>query len=168
MTDMSPPSVALLRAAVDDPDTIRRYLSHVVAAPDGVRCRWWWSGAISGKGHGRFWLGTTGGRDVAVIAHRFAWALRYGVDALLSVEVLSHCCDNPLCQTVEDLTPSTNAHNRAEWAQRRHSPGNALRDRRGARRRARELRDAVRNNAADPAAVSRAGLGSDLDQDTLW
>ena len=39
----------------------------------------WWAGAISrNAGHGRFWLGT--GR--VVVAHRFAFALAEGLDAL--------------------------------------------------------------------------------------
>jgi hypothetical protein len=57
----------LLRWAVDDPETVRRYRAKVVAVP-GSACAWW-SGALSGRGHGRFWLGTVAGRDVVVIAH---------------------------------------------------------------------------------------------------
>jgi len=47
---------------------------------------------------GRFWLGESDGRDVVVIAHRFAWAPEFGVEDLQSVPVLGHRCDNPLCQ----------------------------------------------------------------------
>ena len=35
-------------------------------------------GAVSGRGHGRFWFG----RGRVVIAHRFTFALAFGVDAL--------------------------------------------------------------------------------------
>jgi hypothetical protein len=34
------------------------------------------------RGHGRFWLGHAHERDVVVIAHRVAFALVHGIDAL--------------------------------------------------------------------------------------
>ena len=58
-----------LRWALSDQGTIKRYRSHVLAMP-GWSCTWW-SGALSGRGHGRFWLARVDGQDVAVIAHRF-------------------------------------------------------------------------------------------------
>ena len=70
-------------------------------------------GAISARGHGRFWIGQIDGaivdgvakrRDVVVIAHRFAWALEHGVDALEDVSVSGHRCDNPLCQQLGPVT----------------------------------------------------------------
>jgi hypothetical protein len=111
---------------------------------------WYWTGAVSGRGHGRFWIGP--GR--VVIAHRFAFALEYGVDALDGVRVLGHRCDNPLCQRVdpEHVVASSPQANRREWAVRRHVAGVALGDPRGARGRARALRDLART---DPAAVAR-------------
>jgi hypothetical protein len=86
------------------------------------------------------------GRDVVVIAHRFASALKHGVDALEQVPVLGHRCDNPLCQRIGDghVMASSQWLNRREWALRRHTIGGTLRDTRGARGRAGALRDAVR------------------------
>jgi hypothetical protein len=62
-------TVSLLRAAVTDVDTVNRFRSKVRRL-DGSSCEWW-TRAVSGRGHGRFWLGRVDGRDVAVIAHRF-------------------------------------------------------------------------------------------------
>lgn len=165
---MSTVSVAVLRDAVDDPDTRARYAAKVRQV-SGMSCPLLWVGAIAGRGHGRFWLGQVDGQDVTVIAHRFGYALAYGVDDLLSVEVLSHACDNPLCQTIGagHLHPTTNARNRSEWAQRRRSPGLPLRDLRGARGRAGAIRDAALA-ADDVLFVASDGLGGDLYQDPLW
>ena len=77
----------------------------------------WWTGAISrNAGHGRFWLGT--GR--VVVAHRFAFALAEGLDALSGVEVLAHACDNPLCQRIGagHVVASTRAQNQIDWLAR--------------------------------------------------
>src|SRR5262249_19047048 len=133
----------LLRWAVDDPETVRRYRAKVVAVP-GSACAWW-SGALSGRGHGRFWLGTVAGRDVVVIAHRFEFALVGGVEALLATPVLGHGCDTPLCQRIDAAHVRASSHvlNRRAWAARRRIGGSPLLDRRGARGRARALRDAV-------------------------
>lgn len=106
--------------------------------------------AISGNGHGRF-----------------GSALTHGVDVLLGVELLSHRCDNTLCQTVSHLSPRVNADSRRGCSQRRHSPMNPLRDQRGARRGAQEIRDAARG-ASDVLKVGKDGLGRDLQQDPLF
>jgi hypothetical protein len=47
-------AVETLRWALADPDTIARYRSHVRQVP-GSSCAWWCA-ALSGRGHGRFWL----------------------------------------------------------------------------------------------------------------
>lgn len=67
---LSEGSLALLSSAVADEQTAQRYLAKPRTVP-GSRCRWW-TGAVSARGHGRFWLGEHDGRDVVVIAHRFA------------------------------------------------------------------------------------------------
>jgi hypothetical protein len=56
-----------------------------------------------------------------VIAHRFAFALAYGVGALDQASVLGHRCDYPLCQRVGrgHLVASSTAQNRREWVIRR-------------------------------------------------
>jgi hypothetical protein len=160
----------VLRAAVADAAVVARYRSRLVVVP-GSSCVYF-TGALSGRGHGRFWLGTVGGRDVVVIAHRFAWALRHGVDALGEVAVLGHRCDNPLCQRVGagHVVASSPWRNRQEWVMRRDTIGGALRDSRGAGGRARAVRDALRR---DPSAMALSGvllegLGGDAAQLPLW
>lgn len=161
----------LLRAAVADEATVARFRAHTVHLPTAY-CTVWWRDAISGRGHGRFWLGQVAGRDVVVIAHRFAYALTHGVDALEQAPLLGHRCDNPLCQVVGPghVEPSTAWRNRHEWVMRRGTVGGVLRDSRGARGRARAIRDALR---LDPTiesleAATRVGLAADLDQLPLW
>jgi hypothetical protein len=151
----------LLRAAVADDATVARFHALTVRVPS-ARCSVLWRGAVSGRGHGRFWLGQVAGRDVVVIAHRFAFALDHGVDALERVPVLGHRCDNPLCQVVGPghVEPSTAWRNRHEWVMRRATVGGALRDSRGARGRAGDQGRAA--TGADPrepgsGSSSRAG-----------
>lgn len=148
--------------AIQNPTTVERYWTKVRVTQDSG-C-WYWTGAISAKGHGRFWIGQ--GR--VMIAHRFGFALANPTVAL--PVVVSHACDNPLCQSPGPghMTASTHATNRAEWAARRHTPGNALRDTRGARGRARELRDAARAGR-ELDVVEREGVRPvDRDQPPLW
>ncbi len=80
---LSKAASAALRAAVADPEVVARYRAKVLLVP-GSEC-WWWAHAVSGRGHGRFWLAEVKGRSVVVIAHRFAWALEHGVDSLAGV-----------------------------------------------------------------------------------
>ena len=139
--------LADLAAACASPETVERWRSKNVTV-EGSSCGWW-VGACSGRGHGRFWLSS--GR--VVVAHRFAFALAYGVEEAARVPVLGHRCDNPLCQRVGPghVVASSYAENRREWAIRREHAGSPLGDPRGARQRARELRDLARR---DPALVA--------------
>ena len=144
--------LAALDRALADPLVVDRYRSKIVAVP-GSDCLWW-TGAISGRGHGRFWYGP--GR--VIIAHRFGYALAHGVSVLDEVRVLGHRCDNPLCQRVGPghLVASSATLNRREWALRRVLAGSPLADPRGPRRRAQVLRNLARQ---DPAEVT-----ADLDR----
>jgi hypothetical protein len=147
----------VLEEALRDPAVVARYRAKVLEVP-GSDCLWW-SAAVSGRGHGRFYVGTVGGegegevRDLCVIAHRFGYALVFGAAALNSVPVLGHGCDNPICQRIGagHVHPSSHAANRRAFLARRSLAGNPLGDARGARGRSRELRDLTR---ADPAAVA--------------
>ena len=111
--------LAALAWALDDAETVGRYRVKIVTVP-GSGCRWW-SGALSGRGHGRFWLASVDGRDVVVVAHRFGFGLEHGVDELERVPVLGHRCDNPLCQEIGSGhgLRSSAGENRREWAARR-------------------------------------------------
>ena len=186
---LSEPALALLREAVTDPATVARYRAKTRLIA-GSSCLWW-LGAISARGHGRFWIGqidgtavdgtavdgtavdgVAGRRDVVVIAHRFAWALEHGVDALQDVSVLGHRCDNPLCQQLGPghVQRSSHANNRREWATRRHAFNTPLRDSRGSRGRARQIRDVLRQDATPDALAAAVadGLRDDVEQLALW
>ena len=60
--------LASLAAATADREIVERWRAKIVTV-EGSGCLWW-TGAISGRGHGRFWYAP--GR--VVIAHRFAFA----------------------------------------------------------------------------------------------
>lgn len=126
---------------------------------EGSDCLWW-VGAISGHGHGRFWA-TAG---LVVVAHRYVYGRAHGLPALEAAQVLGHLCDNPLCQNVKHLTPTTNSANRASWASRRLTPGSPHRDTRGALGRALAVRQALLVGT-DPTVALDAGIppGDRLD-----
>lgn len=155
--------IALLEAAVQDEGVRARYWTKV--APD-LGQNWWYTGAIMRSGHGRFWIGRDGERDVVVLAHRFGFALAYGIDALIAAPVLRHSCDEALCQRPDHLLPAVDDHdNRIDWLLRRHRVGSPLRDARGASGRARAIRQAV-IDGRDVAQAMRDGL-SELDSQQL-
>ena len=79
-------TLQVVRAAVTNANAVARYRSKT-GVVRGSSCAWWDS-AVSVHGHGWFWVGIGEGRDVVMIAHRFGWAVRYGVVALDQVPVL--------------------------------------------------------------------------------
>lgn len=82
MKPMSPASVAAFRAAVTDPRAIERYEAKVHRTGD---CDWW-TGAVSGNGHGRFW----GASDLSGVSDGWGWGGRgpcLGLPLALSVSV---------------------------------------------------------------------------------
>ncbi|MGC5168716.1 hypothetical protein [Luteimicrobium sp. DT211] len=151
-----------LLAAARDPH-VRARFDAKVRRVDELDC-WLWTGAISGQGHGRFWV-----RDgVVVIAHRYAYAAALEMSCTTLPAVLAHRCDNPLCQNPGHLWASSAGENRREWIARRDTVAGPLRDRRGARGRARAVRDAAKAGA-DITEVMSAGLRPvDRDQGSLW
>ena len=86
--------------------------------------------------------------------------------------MLGHRCDNPLCQRIGPghVEASTAWRNRQEWVLRRDTIGGALRDSRGARGRARAIRDALRDDASPASlqAAARCGMAADRAQLALW
>lgn len=150
---------------VEDKAVLARWSSHVAIRQLATGCRPW-TGALSGRGHGRFWTGA-GGKGTVVVAHRFGYAAIYGVAALLSAEVVAHACDEASCQNPEHWVVCTTQQNTHDWAARRHTPGSPLRDTRGSLGRAMALRAAALNGA-DLDAVASLGmpLGDEL-QDYL-
>jgi len=161
-------SVDELRPFLDDPAVIERWRNLISATALDSGCRIW-TGAISSKGHGRFWVGQRiDGRDLVMIAHRFGYAVTYGLDALLAADVIRHLCDEPSCQTPTHWAAGTAAENTTDWWQRHHTPGSPLRDTRGSRGRAEALRAAALAGA-NLQTASEAGLPEgDRLQPTLW
>lgn len=143
-----------------------RYWSHVVCGT-GRQC-WLWTDAISGNGHGRFQLsdrrwttpaGMPARQTFVVIAHRFGYALHQGVDALLDTPIVAHNCDNPLCQNPACWRASNHRANGQDLYRRRDIVRGPLADVRGARGRARAVRDAARNGQPVEEAVLAGLLG---------
>lgn len=175
MTRMRPATVAQLRVAVADPVRVAEYRDLVVEFdPDDC---YPWRGAISGKGHGRFSIGdsyvdladhTRKRVTYTVIAHRFGYAARNGVDALLRVPLLGHWCDNPPCQNPRHWRESDPSTNRREYFARRASVLGPLADVRGARGRAQAVRDAARDGENLVAAALAGAQEVHLAQGGLF
>lgn len=135
---------SFLAERLTDPEVVRRYRSYVSEATLSTGCHVW-TGAICGRGHGRFWVGAypEDGRDCVVVAHRFGYALEYGLEALEATAVIRHRCDEPSCQTPTHWVPGTVQENTSEWSRRRWVIGSPLRDTRTGRGRAEALRAAA-------------------------
>jgi len=98
----------VLAAALRDPQVVLRYQAKMVTVP-GSDCLWW-RGAVSGRGHGRFYLGRVpdasddlslagGGRadrEVCVIAQVRVCARAWGGGVERGAGAGGHGCDNPL------------------------------------------------------------------------
>jgi len=151
--------VVMLREALADRVVIDRFwaLTRRTDTPCGV-C---WVGAITGRGHGRFWVGrTSAGSNVAIVAHRFAAGLVYGFEVIGGPAVqCTHACDEASCVQVGEhhIGIGTAASNTREWRQRRIAIGSPLRDTRGARGRSLAARSAALSGRSVADAL-RAGL----------
>jgi hypothetical protein len=85
-----------------DPVVLSQYRAKITTVP-GSECLWW-TGGVAGRsgrertdgGRRRFWYA----RGRVIIAHRFAFTVMHGVDALAEARLLGHRCDKPLCQRV--------------------------------------------------------------------
>ena len=175
MSRISIETTAVLQRAVVDTDVIARYRAHIVTGDD-MYCHLW-TGAIAGKGHGRFQIGTTysGAADGSrkrrthvVIAHRFGYALAHGLAELLATPIVAHSCDNPICQNPAHWRPSNHHLNGRDYANRRHTLGTPHVDFRGARGRAHAVRAAARNGASIEQAVLAGMPATHVDQRALF
>lgn len=151
--------LVMLREALADRAVVERFWA-LTRATD-TACGVCWVGAVTGRGHGRFWLGRTGaGRNVAIVAHRFAAGLVYGVEVIGDPAVqCTHACDEASCVRVdaEHIGIGTAISNTTEWRQRRTAIGSPLRDTRGARGRSLAARSAALDGRSVADAL-RAGL----------
>lgn len=78
-----------------------------------------WQGSKSWQGYGYFTMYTSSGVKTSVKAHRFAYALAHGFDALpkgrtggeSELLVLNHICHNRLCVKLSHLEVITKGYN---------------------------------------------------------
>ncbi len=77
-----------------------------------------WTGQIDHRGYGDFGVNSISlGKKVSVKAHRFAYALHYGFDALPEGVtsspkfVINHLCHNRACVNIKHLEVITHAEN---------------------------------------------------------
>lgn len=150
----------VLDEAVKDPRVIARYFAKITPDPDS-EC-WWWTGAISGRGRGRFW--TRDGK--VVIAQRFGWALAHPGSRFrpsLGTNATTRSASSP-------LTSRRPPRRRTgpNWADRRHTLGSPLRNTRGARKRAEAIRDAALSGCGLKDAKGAGIPYSDHYQLPLW
>ena len=135
-------------------------------------------GRHRGQGpHGRFQVGDTyvevpgrrrRRRTFVVIAHRFGFAVAYGLDTVLDTPLVSHRCDNPLCQLPDHWRASNHRANGQEYAHRRSVVRGSLSDTRGAGGRAAAIRDAAgRHRRVRSPMVSASDL-TGVSGGTYW
>lgn len=165
--------VAIWRLLLNDARTHRRYAETVHRrGPD--QC-WFWLGAISSTGHGKFRASRHGaGVSRVVTAHVYGYQLANGpLEAMPGDDpVISHRCDEASCQNPGHWRLGTRAENTAEYLSRRRRLSGPLADVRGARGRAVAVRDAIlaaRSSGTDVEAAIAAALAEGLgDAPTLF
>lgn len=133
-----------------------RFWSKVAKGPRPGDC-WFWLGAISDDGYGRFTLNRHG-RTRAIGSHRYAYYLATGT-WLDEMPQLMHQCDEPICvhaaaDASSHLVPGTHRENMLDRLKKmRHSNGSGLRywgvGRAAQADRSRRLRDEILANGWD-------------------
>jgi hypothetical protein len=155
---------------------VERFWSFVVKGPEPDDC-WFWTGAISDDGYGRFWIKRDGGQ-LAVRPQRYAWELVTGT-ALPSSTLLLHSCDIPICVHADidlDLShvaPGTYRQNMLDRSQRgRYRNRATLRlgdlPRQVRVQRSLDLRAVILEHGWQPELISAALLGVELTHPRLF
>lgn len=155
--------------------TDERFWSKVVKGPRPGDC-WFWTGAISDDGYGRFSLNRNG-KTKAVSAHRFAYHLATGI-RLDELPSLMHECDEPICVHAaagrdSHLLPGTHRENMLDrlWKSR-DSNGSGLRywgvGRAAQAARSRRLRDELLTNGWSDDRIAAIRFHHDPDAPTLF
>lgn len=152
-----------------------RFWSKVVKGPRPGDC-WFWVGAISGDGYGRFTLNSDG-RTRAVRPHRYAYQLATGI-SLDEMPSLMHECDEPLCvHASEDsgshLLVGSHRENMLDRLKKmRHSNGTGLRywgtGRSAQVSRSRRLREELLANGWNDERIAAIRFGHDPNAPTLF
>jgi hypothetical protein len=153
-----------------------RFWSHVVRGPERDDC-WFWTGAISDDGYGRFAV-KRAGVPMAVRPQRYAFELVTG-EVLPSSMLLLHSCDIPICvHAAADLdqshvAPGTHRENMLDRAQRgRYRNRQSLRlgdlPRQVRVQRSLDLRTVILEHGWQPELISAALLGVELTHPRLF
>ncbi|MGO2533419.1 hypothetical protein [Arthrobacter rhombi] len=152
-----------------------RFWTKVIKGPRPGDC-WFWLGAISDDGYGRFTLNRDGGTR-AVRPHRYAYYLATGVP-LDEMPSLMHDCDEPICvhanaDNASHLVTGTHRENMLDRVKkRRHSNGSGLRywgvGRAAQADRSRRLRDEILANGWDDERIAAIRFNHDPDAPTLF
>lgn len=144
--------------------------------PEREDC-WFWTGAISDDGYGRFWIKRDGGQR-AVRPQRYAYELVTGVP-LPSSTLLLQSCDIPICVhanadlDVSHEAPGTHRENILDRARRgRYRNRHTLRlgdlPRQVRVQRSLDLRTVILENGWQPELISAALLGVELTYPRLF
>jgi hypothetical protein len=153
-----------------------RFWSLVVKGPEPDDC-WFWTGAISDDGYGRFWLKRDGGQ-LAVRPQWYAYELVAG-GPLPSSTLLLHSCDIPICVhadvdlAVSHVAPGTHRENMLDRSQRgRYRNRAPLRigdlPRQVRVQRSLDLRAVILEHGWQPELISGALLGVEVTHPRLF
>lgn len=162
--------------AVTSRSEVDRFWSHVVKGPEADDC-WFWTGAISDDGYGRFWVRRETGQQ-AVRPQRYAYELATG-EPLPASTLLLHSCDIPICVhassdlDVSHVAPGTHRENMLDRAQRgRYRNRHTLRlgelPRQVRVQRSLDLRAVILDHGWQPELISAALLGVEITHPRLF
>lgn len=141
------------RRYLGDPQMQGAYHSRVCRSGD---C-WFWTGALSGSGHGRLRAPSHLGSKT-VVSHVFGYQLVFGalvIDAA-RLPLIRHRCDNASCHRPSHWVTGDAAANAADYQSRPDDPLSPLADKRGAGGRARAIRAAILRAQAQGLNVDEA------------
>ncbi len=118
---------------------------------------WFWTGALSGSGHGRLRVPAHLCSRV-VASHVYGYQLTYGALRITEsgLPLIRHTCDNASCHRPGHWLQGDEAANARDYRARAGDPFSPLRDKRGAGGRARAVRAAIRQAQRDGRDVERA------------
>jgi hypothetical protein len=136
-----------------DPEMIAAYHQRVCRVGE----HWFWTGALSGSGHGRLRVPRHLGSRV-VASHLYGFQLVYGALRLTQagLPLIRHRCDNASCHRPSCWVTGDAAANAADYQARSGDALSPLADKRGAGGRARAIRAAILQARARGTDVDRA------------
>lgn len=143
-----------------------RFWAKVFKGPEG-KC-WIWTGAIADDGYGRYYQGK--GKGGVVRPHRYLYQRVSGALLTDDEEVL-HNCDVTICVNPQHLEPGSKSANMQDRSsKRRFSNGSGIRGMTRSERakKARALRDEIREHGWNQDRISAILVGVDPNQPRLF